>query len=173
MNYYALIDEYLNAEQSDINPKTREDYRRAITLGVDFLTQHEYSAPSNEFFADLKADLLNGKNESTVNRKLMPPINKFFLWAETKQKEDTQTEPIEPDAEDKAQHTQKKRGRKMLGDEPRTAKISIYLTPSLLADAQDLARLDGIRFADYVYCLIQQDTQNRASKIEALRALRE
>lgn len=208
MDYYALINRYLDEEnKSSMGDRTREYYRRAFIRAVDFLILKGYQEPNEEFFKAITED------ETLIpNKRLIPKIRKFFAWTKQEQEGENMTNistdttetmtaqteqampeqamqdvdtaqetPIipadfEPDAstyaEDTIHDTPKRRGRKMFGDEPRTVKISIYITPTLFADAQDLARIDATSFPDYVFSAIQRDADNRRDKINTLRALR-
>ncbi len=63
-------------------------------------------------------------------------------------------------------------GRKKADDnsENKNARLSVYLTPSLYEDVQDLARLSRVSLADYVAALISADVDD---KKEALIKFRE
>ena len=64
-------------------------------------------------------------------------------------------------------------GRPRKSSEARTKKLSIYLTPSLEADLKALARIQELSTPDYIFHLIERETERKADKIAAFRALKE
>ena len=64
-------------------------------------------------------------------------------------------------------------GRPRKSDEPRSKKLSIYLTPTLEADVKDLARIQGLSTPDYIFRILQRETERRADTPATFRTLKE
>ena len=64
-------------------------------------------------------------------------------------------------------------GRPRKSDEPRSKKLSIYLTPSLDADVKDLARIQRLSTPDFIFRLIERERDRRADALMTFRALEE
>ena len=65
-----------------------------------------------------------------------------------------------------------KKGRPIKGNEPRTKKITVNITPSMWEALQDIASLDGITFPDVVNYALVAGIEARTDDILALRDLR-
>ncbi len=103
-------------------------------------------------------------SEEAVNseaEKVIEPVT------ETAMKENT--EPIKPD---EAQQT-RPRGRKTYDSsgEKRTEKFTVYLTPTISENVQDIARIKRKSVADYVASLISEDCEREAERIAKFREL--
>ena len=64
-------------------------------------------------------------------------------------------------------------GRPRKSDEPRSKKLSIYLTPTLEADVKDLARIQALSTPDYIFRILQRETERRADTLATFRTLKE
>ena len=64
-------------------------------------------------------------------------------------------------------------GRPRKSDEPRSKKLTIYLTPSLDADVKDLARIQRLSTPDFIFRLIERERDRRADALMTFRALEE
>lgn len=54
----------------------------------------------------------------------------------------------------------------------RTKKATVYFTPEMYEDGQDLARIDGVTWPEYVVKLVGRDIENRSDKLRAFREIR-
>ena len=200
MNYNEMINDYLDAERKDITDKTRSAEKKIITFCVDFLTQHGYSAPTEDFFSALETKLLLDGNEgkpyaqTTVNKKLMPPVRKFFAW--TEKKEDASEKgyaPLTSDKEAKTDNTrdfteikqplvmyermQNKGGRPRKTDpqtgEDYSEKITVYLSPSLEEDVKMLAEAQNTNINGYIRELVIADRNAKRDRIQALHGVKD
>lgn len=199
MNYYEKINEYLDAERGSISAETREAERNAIKLGVDFLTQKGLDAPNETFYAELKTELLNKYNyqDSTVNRKKLPPIKKFFAWTARIVKQvksettpnDSQTlitvsqAPVMPSSHNVRTHNGGTLDIKNKGGRPRktdtetgedySKKVTVYLSPSLEADVRILAESQDTNINGYIRGLVIADRNAKREKIQALHGVKD
>ena len=57
--------------------------------------------------------------------------------------------------------------------ELRDKKITIYITASLEEDVKDLARIDGRTTPDYIFRLIERESEKRATDLASIREMRQ
>lgn len=57
--------------------------------------------------------------------------------------------------------------------ELRDKKITIYITASLEEDVKDLARIDGRTTPDYIFRLIERESEKRANDLASIREMRQ
>lgn len=57
--------------------------------------------------------------------------------------------------------------------ELRDKKITIYITASLEEDVKDLARIDGRTTPDYIFRLIERESEKRAKDLASIREMRQ
>lgn len=63
-------------------------------------------------------------------------------------------------------------GRKTTTGEKRTEKLTLYLSPDMLSDIQDLSNLHGESTALYIVDLISKDINSRQDELKSFQDLR-
>ena len=107
--------------------------------------------------------MTKNENKMTEEIRISPEAEKIaeqgeYMPAEVEAPETTETTP----------HI----GRPRKSPQCRDKKITIYLTPEVVRDLQDLARIEGTTTPDYVFRLIELEADRRKEDLETIRKMR-
>ena len=149
--------EYISSLSVGDKEKTR--YENDISEMLEILSENGHEVPDDTDYMALQ--MRHSTDSEKVIKSRVTRVRKYFEAVMNSEHRDTS--PV----------IKAKQGRKRSGESLRSEKLSIYLTPEMYCDAQDLAHLDGKTFTEYVLQLIQSDLTVRSEKLRMFRELRE
>ena len=143
--------------------KALKEYMNSLSTAKNVITELEKN--TKDFYAwrnQQKTPVENEAIEAEAEKVIEPVSN-------TAMSEKKIAEPVKPDEEQQT----KQRGRKTYDSsgEKRTVKFTVYLTPTISEDVQDLARIKRKTVADYIASLIYEDCEKEAERIAKFREL--
>ena len=115
---------------------------------------------------------------ATENTGIIPAENRAVTADPAPAQPDDTSVPAseEPEALSTLEAEEKKSprmGAPRKSSELRDKKITIYITASLEEDVKDLARIDGRTTPDYIFRLIERESEKRANDLASIREMRQ
>ena len=143
-----LIQEFISAQGATSSTEISR-YNKHLRLGIELLAEMQLSKPNQEYYSVLEERFKSTQKSPETRRKALNRVRNFWEFKADKESQidmfdeaENLAKPQETNASEEI-HTvnasESKQGRKRTGKEKKTAKIMIYVEPSLLADIQDLA----------------------------------
>ena len=144
--------EYRTQKSTDKKPKTTDD--RISRIRRYFETQHKgevhMTIPEPE-----RAGLVPETETTATENTVIIPAQNSAVTAEAEEKKSPRM------------------GAPRKSSELRDKKITIYITASLEEDVKDLARIDGRTTPDYIFRLIERESEKRANDLASIREMRQ
>ena len=138
---------------TDKNPKTPADRIRRIKKYFDTLQKGEVQMTIPETTATENTVIIPAQPDETSVPASEEPEALSTLEAEDKKSP--------------------RMGAPRKSSELRDKKITIYITASLEEDVKDLARIDGRTTPDYIFRLIERESEKRANDLASIREMRQ
>ena len=138
---------------TDKNPKTPADRIRRIKKYFDTLQKGEVQMTIPETTATENTVIIPAQPDETSVPASEEPEALSTLEAEEKKSP--------------------RMGAPRKSSELRDKKITIYITASLEEDVKDLARIDGRTTPDYIFRLIERESEKRANDLASIREMRQ
>ena len=138
---------------TDKNPKTPADRIRRIKKYFDTLQKGEVQMTIPETTATENTVIIPAQPDETSVPASEEPEALSTLEAEDKKSP--------------------RMGAPRKSSELRDKKITIYITASLEEDVKDLARIDGRTTPDYIFRLIERESEKRATDLASIREMRQ
>ncbi|MBQ3455051.1 MAG: hypothetical protein IJG36_01320 [Synergistaceae bacterium] len=138
---------------TDKNPKTPADRIRRIKKYFDTLQKGEVQMTIPETTATENTVIIPAQPDETSVPASEEPEALSTLEAEEKKSP--------------------RMGAPRKSSELRDKKITIYITASLEEDVKDLARIDGRTTPDYIFRLIERESEKRATDLASIREMRQ
>ena len=152
---------------TDKNPKTPADRIRRIKKYFDTFQKGE-----------VQMTIPEPETTATKNTVIIPAENRAVTAEPAPAQPDETSVPAseEPEALSTLEAEEKKSprmGAPRKSSELRDKKITIYITASLEEDVKDLARIDGRTTPDYIFRLIERESEKRATDLASIREMRQ
>lgn len=159
--------EYRTMKSTDKRTKTTDDRISRIRRYFDTFQKGE-----------VQMTIPEPETTATENTVIIPAENRAVTAEPAPAQPDETSVPAseEPEALSTLEAEEKKSprmGAPRKSSELRDKKITIYITASLEEDVKDLARIDGRTTPDYIFRLIERESEKRANDLASIREMRQ
>ncbi len=171
-------------ESLSVGEKEKSRTRSDLTAFGKILASHGRTFPEESDYQEYRTQKSTDKKPKTTDDR----ISRIRRYFETQHKGEVQMTIPETTATENtviipaqnsavtAEVEEKKSprmGAPRKSSELRDKKITIYITATLEEDVKDLARIDGRTTPDYIFRLIERESEHRAQDLASIREMRQ